>query len=75
MWYPKSYAPPAPMLTARVMMRVYQRRTSINLRLTDEDHARLVALAEAQRRSINNMLVVLIERAAADQDRPDSPRP
>jgi predicted transcriptional regulator len=44
----------------------------INLRLTDDTHARLKALADAEHRSINNMIVVLIERTHVDQDRPNS---
>ena len=34
----------------------------INVRLPDDVHAALVALAEAERRSLNNMIIALIER-------------
>lgn len=33
----------------------------INVRLPDDVHAKLVALAEADRRPLNNMIIVLIE--------------
>lgn len=33
----------------------------VNVRLPDETHAALVAMAEAEDRSLNNMVVVLIK--------------
>ena len=33
----------------------------VNLRLPDETHAVLVTMAEAERRSLNSMMVILIE--------------
>lgn len=44
---------------------------SINVRLPDDVHAKLAALAEAERRSLNSMMIVLIERAGER----DSPTP
>jgi predicted HicB family RNase H-like nuclease len=35
----------------------------IHVRLPDEIHAKLVAIAGAERRSLNSQLIVLIERA------------
>ena len=35
----------------------------INMRLPDEVHAKLAAMAEADRRSLNAMVIVLIEDA------------
>jgi predicted HicB family RNase H-like nuclease len=37
---------------------------SLNLRLPRDLHARLTELAAADRRSLNSMIVVLLERAA-----------
>jgi predicted HicB family RNase H-like nuclease len=34
----------------------------LNVRLPDDVHAKLVAMAETERRSLNSMLIVLIER-------------
>jgi predicted HicB family RNase H-like nuclease len=34
----------------------------INVRLPDDVHAKLVALATTERRSLNNMIIALIER-------------
>ena len=45
----------------------------INVRLTDETHAKLQAIAKAEHRSMNNMLVALIERASISQGRGRSP--
>jgi hypothetical protein len=42
----------------------------INLRLPDDVHAKLAALAAADRRSINSMLIVLIEEAGRQHDSP-----
>lgn len=47
----------------------------LTLRLDETTRDKLKALANAERRSVNNMLIELIERAAAGQDRSDSPRP
>lgn len=47
----------------------------LNLRLPDDVHAKLVALAQREGRSINNMLKRLIEQATEGQDRSDSPAP
>jgi hypothetical protein len=44
----------------------------INLRLPDDVHESLKRLAQRERRSINAMIVVLIERAG-QADLPDSP--
>jgi predicted HicB family RNase H-like nuclease len=46
----------------------------VNLRLPDDVHAKLEALADAGRRSLNSTLIVLIEEAAAGRER-DSPAP
>ena len=35
----------------------------INVRLPDDVHAKLTAMAEAERRSLNSMIIVLVERA------------
>lgn len=35
----------------------------VNLRLPDDVHAKLAVLAEADRRSLNNMMIALIEQA------------
>jgi len=43
----------------------------VNLRLSDDVHAALVAMAEADDRSLNNMIVVLIKD---EQQRRDAPR-
>jgi predicted HicB family RNase H-like nuclease len=42
----------------------------VNLRLPDDVHAKLAALAEAERRSLNSMIVVLIEDADQQRDSP-----
>jgi predicted HicB family RNase H-like nuclease len=42
----------------------------INLRLPDDVHAKLAAMAAADRRSLNNMLVALIEEADRKRDSP-----
>jgi predicted HicB family RNase H-like nuclease len=47
----------------------------VNLRLPDELHEKVKAVAEQNRRSLNSMLIVLIERALDQQDRPASPPP
>jgi predicted HicB family RNase H-like nuclease len=39
----------------------------VSLRLPDDTHARLSAAAEADHRSINTMIVVLIERGLNEQ--------
>lgn len=44
----------------------------VNVRLPDDVHTKLAAMAEAERRSLNSMIIVLIEEA--DQKR-DSPAP
>ena len=36
----------------------------VNLRLPDDTHAKLTALAAADHRSLNNMIIALIEDAA-----------
>jgi predicted HicB family RNase H-like nuclease len=36
----------------------------VNLRLPEDVHAELTALAKASRRSLNSMIIVLIEEAA-----------
>ena len=35
----------------------------LNLRLPDDVHAKLAAMAEAERRSLNSMVIMLIEGA------------
>ena len=40
----------------------------INLRLPDDVYAELAALAESDRRSLNSMVIVLIEEAARERD-------
>ena len=42
----------------------------VNLRLPDDVHAKLVALTEAERRSLNSMIIVLIEDADRARDSP-----
>jgi predicted HicB family RNase H-like nuclease len=44
----------------------------LNLRLPDDVHAKLAAMAASDRRSLNSMAILLIEKA--DQDR-GSPGP
>jgi hypothetical protein len=39
----------------------------INVRLPDDIHAKLAAMAEAERRSLNSMLIVLVEAEAQRQ--------
>lgn len=34
---------------------------TLNVRLPDDVHAKLAALAETERRSLNNMIIILIE--------------
>jgi predicted HicB family RNase H-like nuclease len=46
----------------------------VNLRLPDDVHEAVKAAAEHDRRSLNSMLIVLIERALT-ADRPTSPPP
>jgi hypothetical protein len=41
----------------------------VNLRLPDDLHAALSAAAEADRRSLNSMIIVLIERGLPPVDR------
>lgn len=36
---------------------------TLNIRLPDDVHEKLAALAEAERRSLNSTIIVLIERA------------
>lgn len=40
----------------------------VNVRLPDEIHATLVAMAEADRRSLNSMVIVLIEEEKQRRD-------
>jgi len=40
----------------------------INVRLPDDVHAKLAVLADADRRSLNSMVIVLIEEAARERD-------
>jgi len=42
----------------------------INVRLPDDIHAALAAMAEADRRSLNSMVIVLIEEAARERGSP-----
>lgn len=42
----------------------------VNLRLPDDVHAKLAALAEAGHRSLNSAIIVLIEEAAPERDSP-----
>jgi predicted HicB family RNase H-like nuclease len=42
----------------------------IKARVPDEVHAKLAAMAAADRRSLNSMLVTLIEEAARKRDSP-----
>lgn len=44
----------------------------VNARLPDEVHAALVAMAEADRRSLNSMIIVLVEE---EQQRRETPKP
>jgi len=45
----------------------------LNVRLPDDLHAALQALAEAEHRSLNAEIVHLLERASRDQTARDSP--
>ena len=42
----------------------------LNLRLPDDVHEKLTALAEADHRSLNSEIIVLIEEAARERDSP-----
>jgi predicted HicB family RNase H-like nuclease len=42
----------------------------INLRVPDDVHAALIAAAEADRRSMNTMIIVMIEEALRRRDSP-----
>jgi predicted HicB family RNase H-like nuclease len=42
----------------------------VNLRLPEDVHAKLAAMAEADRRSLNSMIIVLIEEADRERDSP-----
>jgi predicted HicB family RNase H-like nuclease len=42
----------------------------LNVRLPDDVHAKLAAMAESDRRSLNSMIIVLIEDADAKRDSP-----
>ena len=45
----------------------------LNVRLPDDVHAKLIRLAEMERRSLNSMVIMLIE-SAAQQARPKGGR-
>jgi hypothetical protein len=42
----------------------------VNLRLPDDIHAALAAAAETDRRSLNSMIIVMIEEALRTRDSP-----
>jgi len=42
----------------------------INLRLADDLHVKLAAAAEADRRSLNTMIIIMIEEALKRRDSP-----